>query len=180
MGSRNYTGISGISDVTLEHCVAPEWLEGKRGPICCRLHPSLMTSCVETPGRKLTLLWDSQAVARCKGKTLNRWWSQLSVKHHLLNATWRKSSRGNRNTEPPRRLPDHITILNTNTQSWKPIELLKDTAELPTSYNDTGTGKFHSFKAAGDKAAPQHWESCTSCFSSLLLWVHKRDGMRKQ
>lgn len=160
--------------------MAPEQLEGRRGPICCRLHPSLTATCVQILGEKLTLLGDSQAIARCKGKTLNRWWSQLSVKHHLPNATWRQSSRGNRNTEPPRRLPDHITILSTNTQGWKPIELLKDTAELSTSYDETGTGKFHSFKAAGDKVAPQRWESYTSCFSSLLLWVHKRDGMRKQ
>lgn len=76
-------------------------------------------------------------------------------------------------------LPATVTILN-KTHGQRHMELLKGTDELTTSYNDTDTGKFHSFKVAGDKALPQDWESNASCFSSFLGQAHKRDGMRKQ
>lgn len=67
--------------------MAPEHPEGTRGPVCWRLYLSLVT-CIQTQVGKVTLLRDLQAAATSTGKTLNRWWSQLPVKHRPPNATW--------------------------------------------------------------------------------------------
>lgn len=144
----------------------PEQLEGTGGPVCWRWYLSV-TICPQTQVGKLTLLSALQDTARSNGTTWNRWWSQLSVKHSPPPcATQGGSSSG-------------VTPLQGN--SWPQVYLLKDTVGNRSATVIQALENSTPWEQLGTRlTSPQHSERNTSCFSSFLIWVHKRAGMRKQ